>query len=163
MNGLPPPEIKDIQLPGAISWWPPAPGWWLVFIILLLAAWFLFGFFRQKIKQRKPYLAANSALEALVKKHQDNKISDTELLLELSKFIRSVAMEFYGREHIAGLTGLAWLQFLDSKGKTNSFSEGVGQSLEIGPYQPNPTLELDTAEFIILIQKWLKTAYKDQA
>ena len=32
-NALP---LRDLHLPDAIGWWPPAPGWWVV--IALLAA-----------------------------------------------------------------------------------------------------------------------------
>jgi len=39
MNGL---ELRDIHLPEGSLWWPPAPGWWLLLVLLglvSLAAW----------------------------------------------------------------------------------------------------------------------------
>ena len=42
MNEL---ELKDIHLPDAGLWWPPAPGWWvaaaLLLVLVLLTPWLL--------------------------------------------------------------------------------------------------------------------------
>ncbi|MBQ0718988.1 MAG: DUF4381 domain-containing protein [Gammaproteobacteria bacterium] len=33
-------QLRDIHLPQAVHWWPPAPGWWLVGVLLLaLTIW----------------------------------------------------------------------------------------------------------------------------
>ncbi|MGB5468066.1 MAG: DUF4381 family protein, partial [Sedimenticolaceae bacterium] len=28
--------LRDYHLPDAVGWWPPAPGWWLLFGLLLV-------------------------------------------------------------------------------------------------------------------------------
>ncbi|MDD9890866.1 MAG: DUF4381 domain-containing protein, partial [Gammaproteobacteria bacterium] len=34
-------QLADIHLPGEISYWPPAPGWWVLAALLLLGGYFL--------------------------------------------------------------------------------------------------------------------------
>ena len=39
-------ELRDIHLPEPISWWPIAPGWWL--LLALILALIAFAFFARK-------------------------------------------------------------------------------------------------------------------
>ena len=40
INANPLDQLRDIHLPEPISWWPLAPGWWLLIIIALaLMVW----------------------------------------------------------------------------------------------------------------------------
>ena len=33
-------QLRDIHLPEAVGWWPPAPGWWILALVLILATAF---------------------------------------------------------------------------------------------------------------------------
>ena len=33
-------QLADIRLPGEISWWPPAPGWWILAALVLFSGVF---------------------------------------------------------------------------------------------------------------------------
>ncbi len=61
MNGATPTtlELRDIHLPEAISWWPPAPGWWFLLgsIVFIVIAVFLFKHYQKKQALKKQVLA----------------------------------------------------------------------------------------------------------
>ena len=61
MNPAPDLLLRDIHEPLAPSWWPPAPGWWLVALVLLAAvAW---GGWR-RWRRRRRHLAAQRLFDA---------------------------------------------------------------------------------------------------
>ncbi len=153
--------IRDIHLPDSVPWWPIAPGWWLLF---LLGLFFVLLVYQKRIRQRRlqhrklnqktQLYQAQQLLEKL-NKNTDNK----QLIKEISVLLRRTAMSLYGREEIAGLTGKAWLQFLDDKGETNVFSEGAGRVLIDQPYKKITRYERD--ELITITQQWLTAQAQD--
>ena len=54
-----PPELlqkmRDIHYPGDPSWFPPAPGWWLVAALLIAALIWLYRRFYRYRRDRAPY------------------------------------------------------------------------------------------------------------
>lgn len=41
-------QLRDIHLPEAVGWWPPAPGWWLLTLLFLSALVYAVLWWRQR-------------------------------------------------------------------------------------------------------------------
>lgn len=124
--------LRDVHLTAAPSWWPPAPGWWLVAAALVAAALAWTGWRAWRAARRRRWARwfdASSAEGGL-----------PERLAAMSGLLRRAA-----RRHRAGaerLQGEDWLRFLD--GTTGArFSHGPGRLLLEGGFRRR----LDDGEF----------------
>lgn len=140
--------LRDIHLPEPIGWWPPAPGWWLLLFgalaLVSLAVW-LWRRWRRVTVQK----LALSELEAIERDVADAR----EQMQRLAILLRRVCLSAYPREEVAGLTGAAWLSFLDRQVGGHRFSEGVGRLLLEAPYRRE--IEADAASLLALCREWL--------
>lgn len=144
-------ELKDIHLPTAINWWPIAPGWWILLGLIALV-FLLIAMKRSRNRKRRQLVqAAVSSLDILA---QDKTLDAAQWLKALSTLLRQLVINFHGREAGAGLVGKDWLEYLDQKGGSRSFSEGVGQVLASQPYQQ--TSNYDREALLNLVRQWLK-------
>lgn len=148
-------QLKDIHNPSAISWWPLAPGWYLLALLLLLvlATIGYYSFRRyQNIKRLQLIKQTINDLKLRIKSRDPKVISDC------SKLIRRVALMKYPREKVAGITGEAWLRFLDETGDTQQFSQGPGRLLITAAYQQQ--WDQQATDLVILIERWTSTCLK---
>lgn len=151
-------DLRDIHLPEPISWWPPAPGWWLALalILLIIAAVFI----GRKIYQSRQLRRDISAeLERIKQQFQQTK-NKAQLARSLSVLLRRANISYYPGSNIAGLTGEHWLNHLDrtnSKRSTDvSFHSTTGEVLLNAPYLPDNTeLDFDALTLIALCESWL--------
>lgn len=150
MNELP---LKDIHLPASVSWWPPAPGWWLLAGLLLVAMLFAVHGFRRGRDRRRLRRAAGLEL-----KHLEQALkagyARQQLVRELSALLRRLALSLYPRERVASLTGAEWLAFLDRSMGAPVFSRGPGRLLASAPYAPDD--EVDMAALLELARAWVE-------
>jgi hypothetical protein len=146
-------ELRDIHLPEAVSWWPLAPGWWLLLVFVVSIIVILFLKFAKNRKQEDKHSLSNAIQQEL---EQLRTIENEQRFVEeLSAFLKRVAISHYGRK-VSGYTGEKWLRFLDdrlpeSAGKP--FSEGKGRILLDLPYQECP--ELDRSMLIDIVNNWI--------
>lgn len=143
--------LKDIHLPQAIGWFPPALGWWLLAIILPLLILFLVKYY-QRLTRQTALKTAKKQLAEISTRSADN----TEKLRELSVLLRRVAITLVPRHQVASLTGQAWLQFLDSSFKDAPFSAGAGRCLLDAPYRNNPLSDSELNALLQLSAQWLR-------
>ncbi|NKB38227.1 MAG: DUF4381 family protein [Gammaproteobacteria bacterium] len=146
--------LKDIHLPEPISWWPPAPGWWILLGLVILGT---LGTFYWRRRRRLLFLSAVSmskrelaALQESYRSHEDAG----QFVSELSILLRRLSISAFPREETAGLTGDAWLRFLDSIMTEKLFSEGSGRILIEAPYRANIDLE-EVQPLVDACEKWI--------
>lgn len=143
-------QLKDIHEPPGVSWWPLAPGWWiLTFLALIAVSLVVFLLHKRKRSIRR------LALVELNRIDRDFSINrkDEELLKNLSVFLRRISIAKSGSSG-AALTGKEWMLFLDSLSSTRIFIQGPGAVLSDGQYQR--TIHYDPQELLAAIKLWLR-------
>jgi len=147
-SGMKVPELplRDIHLPAEIGYWPLAPGWWLLLGLLILLGLGTLTLirYRQRRCLRRRALRQLESLQTL---------TGRELATALSRLLRQAALTHFPRHQVAGLTGAAWLEFLDRPFPERPFSSGVGAVLSDAPYRPDAQIE--DLPLIDLCRKWL--------
>lgn len=141
--------LRDIHLPVPVGWWPPAPGWYVLPVAVLMLAILSWWIWRRltRVTVRKATLRQ---LEVLTK----SSLSPAEQLREAATLLRRASLSAYPREDVAGLTGEDWLRFLDRQMQDRHFSEGAGRLLLDAPYRPH--VDADLGEFLALCREWAK-------
>ena len=136
-------NLRDLALPAAVSWWPPAPGWWIVaaagIAIAAMASASAVARHRRNAYRRE-------ALRALASAD----------LPAISAILKRAALTAWPREQVAGLSGAAWLSFLDRTGRTTAFTSGAGRDLEAASF--GGTVSTDAAEAVRQAARtWLRS------
>lgn len=145
-------QLKDIHLPDPIGWWPLAPGWYvLVLIILALIIWVMSIGYKKRL-HAKP---KNQALELLATyKQQYEKEKNTQVTsARISELIRRVALVYFPREQVASLHGETWISFLNNTSKGIDFTPVQSMLLD-SPFKPSETLDLNP--LIVRTEEWVK-------
>lgn len=132
--------LRDIHLPGPVGWWPPAPGWWLLLGLALVAAVLVWLRYRSHYRER----AALRSLGA-IQRRLEQGAAPVDCIQQISMVVRRFAMSIARGEPVAGLTGDSWLRFLDSRWQRSEFVDGDGRMLIYGPYAPPERVSLDDA------------------
>ncbi|MDF1660052.1 MAG: DUF4381 domain-containing protein [Verrucomicrobiales bacterium] len=118
-------RLHDLVPPPAISWWPLAPGWYLVAVLvlglLLLCAFRAWKKWRQNAYRR----------EAL------QKLSDASEAAEVAEILRRTALAVAPRNLISATTGDNWADWLDSQ-VAEPMSDEVRREVSRGIYDPSP-------------------------
>jgi len=148
-------ELRGLHVPDAVGWWPLAPGWWLVLILLLATlSWYLLKAYRRKQANRYR-LHARDELEQLTAKfnqHQDK----SAYLTDTHKLLRRVALHQYTnqQQEFAGLTGAQWQQYLNNCCEKKVFDDGFIDHFTALPYQKNS--DYDHQRWQQAITSWLE-------
>jgi hypothetical protein len=149
--------LRDIHLPGAIGWWPPAPGWWLL-AALVLAGFAVYGIHYYRGRHKRAALRALTRVRAALEQGAE----PVACLQYVSTILRRFAMTAAGSPTagtsaaVPGLIGERWLEYLDGRWQRTEFTAGLGRQLLAAPYtRPNSIERTAALELTGLCKDWL--------
>ena len=118
-TGIPPEildKLHDVQLAPAAPWWPPAPGYWILLFLGLLAA---AGFWK-RLRRRRARLAGKrevgetlSGLHAAWQRQPPSEETARRYAQDANALLRRAAIRYAGRDAAAQLTGDAFVRCLN--------------------------------------------------
>lgn len=158
--------LHDIHLPPPIGWWPPAPGWWLLLVLVMVLIVSLFWrLHRRRMQQHRPSPITVKQIVAAASLEMDRLAEDIEAGLvprqavaDGSRLLRRVAIQLAvlrgDTNDVAGMTGEAWLRWLDAQWNRDDFSQGVGRELIDAPYRHE--LNINPSALLSLSRTWLE-------
>ena len=153
-------ELADIHLPDAVGFWPPAPGWWVLAALAILALVLLYRRQLARVFLRRRLGSALRELDAAYRAFEgsaDRNAAGLQLLQSFNAILKRVALVHFSEPELPRLSGRAWLRFLDAKSGGDAFTAGAGQALGDGIYRP--TFDADAAALHALCRRWIEQCY----
>lgn len=153
--------LKDIHLPEEVSWFPPAPGWWILLFCIFIAV--LGYLFYRHYKNRRRLRQEALSLLNMIKLDFDQHADPVRYLNELSVLYRRLALTLYPRNQVAGLNGQAWLDFInkvaaDAGAHDVYFNSSLAELLLTQQYQKSIRHDKERFEQLYqLSQKWISS------
>jgi hypothetical protein len=159
MNEL---ALKDIHLPDSILWWPPAPGWWVLGVVLII---FLFLMLLPKLwrwLRYKPVRSLSLKEFYLIKQSHQQQADQKQTLQAITTLLRRTVMSKSGRIGHAGVVGDDWINQLNQMSQKDCFTQAQGELLKHGRYQPaiEGQNKADIDSLLQSCENWIKSLPK---
>ena len=148
-------QLRDIQAAPEAPWWPPAPGWWVLAALTVVALYWVTMLIQSRRQQRR---LKQDALERLasLRRSNDPDQQPQAYLSAVNGLLKVIAIRAFSEQSCANLQGNDWTGFL-----LNHLGDNVQEqdrssvlALASGPYQPSP--EFDPAALERVAGLWIK-------
>ena len=159
-------QLADIHLPEPIGFWPPAPGWWILFFLLCLVVYFggkhLYAGWRRRracsfaLRELDKSMATyrNSAQGA-----KDDALASIKLnfVNELNAVLRRVALKNFPDHSLARLSGEQWIVFLRDHGNASLLDDEIATTLSQGRFAKQ--WDVDEQKLYNMAHQWISSLY----
>lgn len=159
-------QLADIHLPEPVGFWPPAPGWWILFFLLCAAAvWAARRYYAGwKLARARSFAIAelDKQLAALRQQSANRSPEETAALnlvfvSDVNAVLRRVAMKNFPHQNFASLGGAAWISFLREHGDASLLDDTLARTLSEGRFARE--WEVDTERLYKMAHQWISSLY----
>ncbi len=145
-------QLAADRAPEAVSWWPPAPGWWVsVLLAIALGAGLSTAWKWWRAPHRRYRRAALRELGLI----GSSGAAGTAAARAIENLLRRYAVALYGRERIARLSGGAWLAFASAAGGARLAGD-AGRSLLAAAFGSHS--DADAAPWLAAAREFIRAA-----
>lgn len=144
------PVLRDIHVPEA-SFWPPAPGWWVLLGVALLAIFTGIWWLRRWRRRRKLWRVVEAEVNRLKALH-DSQSNAAGVVAGLSQLMRRVARM---RGALVHLDGAAWHAELDRLAPGVLDAECMN---ELRQALYGKKVDTDPQKLLVDCSRWLRVA-----
>ena len=159
-------QLADIHLPEPIGFWPPAPGWWVLFVLLCLGSYFWGRRAYAAWRLRRSCAFAIRELDASLQAYRQGSAGlngeqlDSHRLnyvSEVNAVLRRVALKQFPEQALAGLGGQDWIAFLRTHGNASLLDENLAVTLSQGRFARH--WEVDEQALYAMAHQWISSLY----
>lgn len=146
-------NLQDIHKASDVSNWPPAYGWWILALAILLCVWFTSNLLIKLYKKRKIKRLALNELKAI-------RASENVSIMQLNQLLKRVTMAYFPNIAVQKLHGKQWAEFLISalpKNQASNLSSQIS-NMQNSLYQKPENQTANFDEHKIVAENWLKHA-----
>ena len=143
--------MHDILVPPAVSFWPLAPGWIALALLILMYLLHLGLKLRAKHRANRYRREALQELVALVKSEGAEEIK------RLLNLMKRVGLQYFGRERVASLSNAPWWEFVENHSKVKIDNTLRNLSQEV-LYSSDVEVDKEMVEKMKVVTKlWINT------
>ncbi|QDT56552.1 hypothetical protein Pan44_46080 [Caulifigura coniformis] len=153
-------SLVDIVVPPPAGWWPLAPGWLLVLLAIGLAGLVRLAILLRDWRRNAYRRDALRELDRIA--GSDGRTTWTKV----PELLKRTALAAWPRADVAGLSGTAWVEFLNHTGRTPGFGGNIGERLLALSYEPGAVERFSTTDFQQVVEAsrdWIRHHARPEA
>lgn len=143
-------NLRDIRLPEDVSWWPPAPGWWAVAVLIGLMV--IASALAARHHRRTPRYRALRELRRL---KSETALEPATLAAHIEVLLKRIVLQ-KGDPALATSSGEEWIRYLSQN--AHAMPQEIARFVADAPYRRQLALPTDPDRDTLInaAQLWIR-------